>query len=127
MEAIKSYLTKGNVATALILLILAAGTVKVVIGELQIAELIKLMDIPVVGLAIGAGATSIRFTKALPGEQLVPLVTLVVVAGAIAGAAQCIFGALTFEAFVKTIELPVAGLAVGRGLAAHNSVPPAKV
>jgi hypothetical protein len=127
IASIKEYLTSGNVATTLILLIVAVGAVKVAIGDLSIAQLTNLMDVPVVGLALGAGAAKIQFNKAVPGESLVPMVTLLVVVAAIAGALSCIFGSLTFEAFVKTIQLPVAGLAVGRGIAANNQEPPAKV
>jgi type IV secretory pathway VirB2 component (pilin) len=51
--------------------------------------------------------------------EVVPWATLIVVVIVVVGAVQVLTGALTFEEYLKLIDVPVAGLAVGRGIAAR--------
>lgn len=51
----------------------------------------------------------------------VAVATIIVGIYAIVGAVQCIAGDITFEEYIRLMDVPVAGLAVGRGLAARKS------
>lgn len=50
-----------------------------------------------------------------------PIATLVVLALVAIGGIQVITNDLSFEEFIRLIDVPVAGLAVGRGLAARKA------
>lgn len=116
-----SYITQKNIVVTLILLLVGVGIANVFAGDLELAALAKLLGIPVAGLAAGAGLSTIQFTKAAPGEPILGIAILLVLAYAIAGAVQVLTNDLEFPEYVKLIDLPVAGLAVGKGLFANNS------
>jgi hypothetical protein len=50
----------------------------------------------------------------------VAIATILVVGYAIVGAIQCLSGDISFEEYLRLMDVPVAGLAVGRGLAARK-------
>lgn len=120
-----TYLTRRNIATALILTYVAIGAVVVITGGMTLEALVQLLDAPVAALVVGAGLTTIAFTRAAPGETVLGIAALLVIAYAIIGAIQVVSTDLTFEAYLKLMDLPVAGLAIGKGLFANN-VPPVR-
>lgn len=114
------YLTRKNIVTALVLLYVAIGAVKVLAGDLTLPALVSLLDVQVAALAIGAGLAGISFAKAAPGEPLLGIAAVLVLAYALVGAIQVLTSSLTFEAYLKLMDVPVAGLAIGKGIAANN-------
>lgn len=120
MTGLLQYLTRKNVVTALVLLYVAIGAVKVLAGDLTLSALVSLMDVQVAALAIGAGLAGISFAKASSGEPILGIAAVLVLAYAVVGAIQVLTSSLIFEAYLRLMDLPVAGLAIGKGIAANN-------
>ena len=51
---------------------------------------------------------------------VVPWATVVVLVIVAVGAVQVLTGDLSFEEFIRLVDVPLAGLAVGRGIAARR-------
>jgi len=120
-KEVTEYLTQRNLVTFLILLFTGIGLVKVATGDLELATVISLLDVPVAALAVGAGLATIKFTKATAGEPILGIAAILILGYAVAGAVQVFVDDLTFEAYLRVLEVPLAGLAVGKGLFANNS------
>ena len=121
MKSVLSYMTQKNTVTFLILLFVGVGLFKVANGTIALQNLVSLLDVQVAALAAGAGLASIKFTKATAGEPILGIAVILVLAYALIGAVQVVTTSLTFEAYLKLMELPVAGLAIGKGLFANNA------
>lgn len=123
VRGVWAYLTQKNVVTALLGIYVIVGLLKVCglgDGDLTLAGLVNLLDVQIAAYGIGAGLATITFAKAAPGEPLLGFAALLVLGYAVAGAVQVLADSLTFEAYLKTMDIPFAGLAIGKGLFAHN-------
>ena len=117
-----SYLTRSNVATVLILAMVLAGICAIILGELTLDELVNLLAEPVGALVVGGGLATISFTRARAGEPVLGIAALLVVAYAVVGLIQVFLGDLTFPGYLEVMQLPAAGLAIGKGIFANNGI-----
>lgn len=122
MGILLSYFTRSNAATFLILLLVAVGIEQVVSNNLSLTAMATAVAIPVGALAAGAGLSTIAFTRARAGEAILGIPVVLVVVYGVVGAYQVVFtDVLPFEEFMGVIQLPAAGVAIGKGLFANNS------
>lgn len=115
------YVTKKNTATALILFMVATAMYSVLVGNITLSEAVALLDLPVTGLVIGAGLTGIAFTKARGVEEILGIAVVLILVYAVVGMIQVFTSDLTIEAYLKLLDLPAFGMAIGKGAAANNS------
>ena len=120
MNSILAYLTRNNVVLALVLIYVAVGVAKVLFGDLPLQNLVALMDVQIAALGLGAGLATVGFVRAQSGEQILGIAALLVLLYAAVGGGQVIAGDMTYEGYLKLMDLPVAGLAVGKGVFANN-------
>jgi peptidoglycan/LPS O-acetylase OafA/YrhL len=120
-----SYLTRSNVALLLILFMVLAGICAVILGELTLDELVNLLSKPVGALVIGGGLATVSFARAKAGEPVLGVAALLVIAYAIVGLIQVFIGDLTFPGYLQVMDVPAAGLAIGKGIFANNGLPAA--
>lgn len=119
------YLTRNNVLSALLLIYLAIGLVIVATTSLDILGLMAILNGIAVSYGIGVGLASIKFTRALPGEQLLGIFGLIVLAVAVVAGIEVITGnepsLAAYETYIAGMTPWIAGLAIGKGLHAHNT------
>lgn len=120
MKAILSYVTKQNSAAFLILLLVAVGIEQTFANNTSLTAMAQELAIPVGALAAGAGLSTIAFKKAAAGETILAIPVLIVVLYGVVGAIQVIAGSLPFTEYMAVIQLPAAGVALGKGFFAHN-------
>lgn len=121
MEDINRILSKANIATSIVVIFFLVGAVKVVAGDIEFNNLISLMAVPTAGLAVGRGLAAVDLPQAPAAIPAVAVATILVLAYAVLGGVQVVVDNLTFEAYLKSMDVPLAGLAIGRGIAANNT------
>lgn len=121
MDGVLKYLTRSNTATFLILLLIAVGIEQTFANNVSLTTMAEELAIPVGALAAGAGLSTIAFRRAGAGEQILGIPVLLVTVYGIVGAIQVVLGSLPFNEFMGVIQLPAAGVAVGKGLFANNT------
>lgn len=114
-------LTQNNTVTALLVIFVGVGLGKLIVGQLTFPHLVNLLDVQIAAYGIGAGLATIKFKKAVPGEPLLGFLSILVVGAAIIMGVQVLLDSLTYEAYLNDMAAPFAGLAIGKGLFAHNS------
>jgi hypothetical protein len=117
---VNSLLSKANVVTSLVLIYFFIGAAKVLGGDLEFNALISLMGPQIGGLAVGRGLATVKSTAATGATSAASVATVLVLLYALLGGVQVVVDDLTFEAYLESMNIPVAGLAVGRGIAANN-------
>lgn len=121
MKSVLLYLTRKNTATALILFMVVAAMYSVLVAQtITLEEAVNLLDLPITGLLIGAGLTGIAFTKAKGVEQILGVAVVLVLVYAVIGLIQVFTSDLTIEAYLKLLDLPAFGMAIGKGAASNN-------
>lgn len=121
MNEFLSYFTRTNAATFLILLLIAVGIEQTFANDVSLTTMAQELAIPVGALAAGAGLSTIAFKRAGAGETVLGIPVLLVILYGVVGAFQVVTGTLPFTDFMGVIQLPAAGVAVGKGLFANNS------
>ncbi len=121
MDGVLKYFTRSNTATFLVLLLIAVGIEQTFANNVSLTTMAEELAIPVGALAAGAGLSTIAFRRAGDGEQILGIPVLLALLYGVAGAIQVVVGSLPFTEFMGVIQLPAAGVALGKGLFANNS------
>lgn len=121
-SAIGAWLTTANFVSAILLAELLVGLYVVATTDLAILGLWGLLDEQALAYGIATGLAGIAFTKGKALEPLVILATLYVVFVVGSTLFDVLTSKVTFEAGVVVISPWVAGLAIGKGIVANNTV-----
>lgn len=121
MDGVLQFLTRSNTATFLILLLIGVGIEQTFANDISLTTMAEQLAIPVGALAAGAGLSTIAFRRAHAGEQILGIPVLLVAIYGVVGAIQVVLGSLPFTEYMGVIQLPAAGVALGKGLFANNS------
>lgn len=121
MSDVLSYFTRSNAATFLVLLLIAVGIEQTFANNISLTAMAQELAIPVGALAAGAGLATISFKRAAAGEAILGIPVILVVVYGVVGGIQVVVGTLPFGEFMAVVQLPAAGVAVGKGLFANNA------
>lgn len=121
LERFALFLTKQNTAVAVFAVFLLVGVYVVFTTDLQAMGLIAILQPQAAALGLGIGLANVKLKKAPPGEKLLGYYAMLILTVVAVGAIEVLSAPLTYEGWVKSVTLWVAGLYVAKGVYANNS------